>query len=244
MIAGEKVTAVVVTRGDHDLSPIFDSFVEAGFEEGEVLVWNNSLEGLRDNKVYGRYTAAELVKPESLVYVQDDDLVMQPGSIEKIVKAWTDSLNTCGAGSGDFDPRLLWHADSKDITQIGEGKHVVCNMPARFRENPFYAEHSLVGFGAVFHPCSPARAFKTFMEATGRARRATSVDVTAWEMDDLFLTTCDIVFTALTPRVLVDVPYDDLPWASDDTRMWKQPWHQSVRDEMLEQVLKVRKESA
>lgn len=52
--------------------------------------------------------------------------------------------------------------------------------------------------------------------------------------------TCDIVFTALTPRVLVDVPYVNLPWASDSNRMWKQAQHIEERQRMLELTLKVR----
>jgi hypothetical protein len=58
--------------------------------------------------------------------------------------------------------------------------------------------------------------------------------------EDFWHRTCDIVFTALTPRVLVDVPYEDLPWASAENRMWKQPTHREERGRMLELVRQVR----
>jgi hypothetical protein len=52
--------------------------------------------------------------------------------------------------------------------------------------------------------------------------------------------TCDVVFTALTPRALVDVPYENLPWAEDPDRMYRQPGHQAERGKMLELAFRAR----
>ena len=59
---------------------------------------------------------------------------------------------------------------------------------------------------------------------------------------EFFHRTCDIVFTGLTPYTMVDVDYQDMPWATADNRMWKQSYHREERARMLELVLKVRDE--
>lgn len=115
--------------------------------------------------------------------------------------------------------------------------YIVANMPDRFRHD-FYRDHCLVGFGAMFHRSLPADAFKQFCGHPG----------SGWPwppmVTDHFYRTCDIVFTALTPRILVDVPYRDLPHAHADNRMWKQPGHVSERRDMLELALRVRDREA
>lgn len=215
-----NVSAIIVTRGDVDLSQIIDSLEDALVDE--VLIWNNGdrqlqwltprYEPVADLAVYGRYAAIEYAKND-FIYVQDDDCLHHPEGIEEIIRSHM--------------------PEGKQVIHDGPESYVTCNMPANFR-HAFYQEHSLVGFGACFHRNAPARAFSRFMDAQGRTRRATSVNISAWEMDDHFLRTCDIVFTALTPRVLVDVDYQDMPWASADNRMWKQPTHREERGHMLD----------
>lgn len=67
MIAPDQVSAVLVTRGDIDLSPIVKTL------PFEVVVWNN---GERfDHQCYGRFAAIpETTTPH--IYVQDDDLTI------------------------------------------------------------------------------------------------------------------------------------------------------------------------
>jgi hypothetical protein len=55
-----------------------------------------------------------------------------------------------------------------------------------------------------------------------------------------FLRTCDVVFTTLTPRVLVDVPKQDMAYATNSTRMYRQPGHLDERTRMLHLARKVR----
>ena len=113
---------------------------------------------------------------------------------------------------------------------------VVCNMPQEFRHS-FYTDHALVGFGAAFHRHAPKRAFNLFEDQAGIYRHGIYVGD---PHPDFWKRTCDIVFTGLTPRVLVDIPKQCLPWENDDNRMWKQPEHQAERARMLDLVKQVR----
>ncbi len=65
----DDVSAVLVTRGDVDLTPIIETL-----PYGEVVVWDNSTRPV-DYGVFGRYVAiAETTRP--LVYFQDDDCLV------------------------------------------------------------------------------------------------------------------------------------------------------------------------
>lgn len=118
--------------------------------------------------------------------------------------------------------------------------YVVCNMPQEFRHD-FYQEHALVGFGAVFHRDAPRRAFERF--AKWQALHSDLSEQVGPEADRRFHNTCDIVFTGLTPRILVDVPKTNLPWATDAGRMYLQPDHGPERARMLEWVREAKRGS-
>jgi hypothetical protein len=77
MIDLQQVTAVVVTKGDEDLTPVVDSLRGQGF--CAVMVWDNS-EHLEDLKVFGRYMLA-VDAPTEYVYVQDDDCIVDAKAI-------------------------------------------------------------------------------------------------------------------------------------------------------------------
>lgn len=71
MIAPEEVTAILVTRGDVDMSPVVGSLP---FEH--IIVVDNSQEPA-DLQCYGRFIPIERGEVETLhVYVQDDDLII------------------------------------------------------------------------------------------------------------------------------------------------------------------------
>lgn len=105
---------------------------------------------------------------------------------------------------------------------------LTANMPQEFRHG-FYEHHCLIGFGAIFHRDLPARAFDRFFASNSMGSD-----------DPLFLNICDVVFTALVTRHLVDVPKRNLPWCSDPNRMWRQPNHQTSRSHMLKLALQAR----
>jgi hypothetical protein len=123
-------------------------------------------------------------------------------------------------------------SDPQAIVDAWQPGHVVCNMPQEFR--PHYPDSALVGFGACFERDLPEQAFERFglSDAIGE----TDSDWPA----GFFYRTCDVVFTTLTPRILVDVPKTDREFASDPGRMWTSPGHSGERARMLELARKVR----
>lgn len=109
---------------------------------------------------------------------------------------------------------------------------VVCNVPERFRGR--YRDSGLVGFGAVFDRWLPGRAFQLF--GWHAFDRVLDGDLPA----DVFLRTCDLVFTMLTPMLQLDLPYTDLAYARADSRMWRQPGHFDERDRMRKVCREIR----
>jgi hypothetical protein len=220
-----NVSAVIVTRGDVDLTQIVESLTDAGIPD--VIVWDNSVR--EDAAVCGRYLGIEDAKHD-LIYVQDDDVLHTPDGIREMIRA--------------HDP------EGNLVVFDGPDSYVTCNMPANFRKQSFYAEHALVGFGAVFHRDLPFKAF----ERLGISREISPTPEEEWNdlyvikngqrlgpIDaQLFRRRCDLVFTALTPHVLVDVLYKDMPWASAPNRMWMRPEHRDEGWHMLEFIKKVR----
>lgn len=261
-----NVSAIIVTRGNVDLSEIIAS-LPAGWE---ILWWDNGgklcyvsdpherRDGeecsyallAEDLAVYGRYAAIEHASGD-LIYVQDDDCVVgNPDwgvSPAALVETFVEAVATCR----QHGRRTLSVVGGKSVWVCLECQppsvildEVVCNMPQPFRHD-FYSDHALVGFGAVFHRDAPKRAFDHF----GNILPLLGLTNYGWwlppghERDDppdKFLRTCDVVFTALTPRTLVDVPYRNLPWATADDRMYRQPEHVGERSRMLALALSVR----
>lgn len=201
--------------------PVVDSLPDSW----DVLVWYNGPEprmvyydvdgnvdeiGAVDCSVFGRYAAASHAKSD-LIYVQDDDCVVSDP--QALVDAWWER-----------------HEHVADISVPPSLDHVVCNMPQQFRHD-FYRDHALVGFGAVFHRCA--------LHALGQGvtARYPRPMLVRPDWSEFFHRTCDIFFTALNPRVLVDVQVANRKFASDDDRMWRQPGHVGERNEALELAL-------
>lgn len=191
------ISAVLVTRGDVDLEPVLESLRYA-FDD--IVVWNNADRPV-DRGVLGRYLAVNEAKHE-YVYVQDDDCVLPPESLDALIQAAFAPRWSAEFGWGGTAPEFEWAPPA-----------LVANMPERFR--PHYDDSCLIGFGAIFHRLLPTLAFS-------RIDRGRLADP---EWFARFQRTCDVYFTALTRRRLVDVPYTDLPHAYADNRMWKQPQH-------------------
>jgi hypothetical protein len=236
-----NVSAIIVTRGNVDLAPVLDSLPP----DWEQVIWDNgkgvvdvggsdairldrglpdeAFDGDRyapemrvsDLSVFGRYAAIEFATWD-LIFVQDDDVIVSDP--QAIVGRYIDE----GTHMHDeFGKGLTTYFDDPGC--------VVANMPQEFRHDG-YTDSCLVGFGACFHRDAPQRAFdrmraESFLRGDG---------------DEFFQRTCDVVFTTLTPRALVDVPKIDREFASDPDRMWKQPNHHGERTRMLDLVRQVR----
>ena len=178
----------------------------------EKIVVDNSRE-TQDFGVYARYIGVERASYD-IIFTQDDDVIVSDP--QAIVDAWMDDAM-------EMRERTAYPTRGSD----GIHDHVACNMPQEFRHD-FYRDHALVGFGAVFHRDAPRRAFDHWEQFCNIC--------STWE----FRRCCDIAFTALTPRVLVDVPMRNLPWCDAPNRMWKQPDHQGERAAFLADVLRIR----
>lgn len=205
------VSAVIVTRGDVDLTEILESLPE----EWERVVWDNGAREVRrhrpgsftaefrgnehtgpllDLAVYGRYAAIHYgLCDGDVIFIQDDDCIVDAAAI-----------------AAAYEPGRL-----------------VANMPTG--RWPDYLDSALVGWGAIFDRNLPGQAFERF-----------DVGHPAWG-DAEFYRTCDVVFSALTPRTVIDVGFRHLPWAEDPGRaMFLQPGHKTERDRMLDICRRVR----
>lgn len=186
-----NVSACLVTRGDVDLESIL-----ASLPMDDVVIWDNSKR--QDLTVYGRYAAIAEAKHD-LIYVQDDDCVLEPNAI-------------------------------KAMSLLYEDGKIISNMPEPFRHT-YYQRHCLVGFGAIFHRMAPSHAFDRFCSANG-------LNESPAEWPEEYLRTSDVIFTALTPYALVDLPYRNLPWATANTRMYRQSGHVHERKTVLNLALR------
>lgn len=113
-IAARDVSAVLVTRGNVDLTPILDTFTAAGLHD--FVVWDNSRRAT-DFRVFGRYAGmAECERP--VVYVQDDDVLVdvpavlaryEPGRICAAMpqSRWADYPDSCLVGWGAVMDRTV-----------------------------------------------------------------------------------------------------------------------------------------
>lgn len=85
MIPANEVSAVLVTRGDVDLTPILLTLQWCD----DVIVWDNSRR--EDLGIYGRYAAIAEAK-HKVVYTQDDDVVVT--CHKKLLKAYEPGVLT------------------------------------------------------------------------------------------------------------------------------------------------------
>lgn len=210
-----KVSGVIVTRGNADLSEIVPSLLAV---LDEVVVWNNSGTGLAglagpcvsilqgttsrnqgnqwifpnagDLSVYGRYAAINWCEND-VIYVQDDDVVVPEVSLNALLTAYRPGI----------------------VTAIMDD-----------RDQASYPDSALVGFGAVFDRDLPALAFERFrvVLTLGAMKQR--------EFDRI----CDVAFTGLTPCQAIDLPVRLLPIANGDGRMWRQPGFHEERARALE----------
>lgn len=124
--------------------------------------------------------------------------------------------------------------DVWDMTSGAPPKDVlVANMPQEFRHEG-YTDSCLIGFGACFHRDAIA-VFADFLIWC-----IANDELVGPENEAFLERTCDVIFTTLNERVLVDIPKENMPYASDDNRMWRQPTHVGERTRMLELARRVR----
>ena len=146
------------------------------------------------------------------------------GRYEAIERAMTDVVFV------QDDDCILPPESFKALTAAYTPGVLTANMPAPFREH--YTDSCLIGFGAIFDKDLPFRAFNRITNAAVRSLP---------DFAEQFGRTCDVYFTALTPdQTWLDVPYENLPWATADTRMYRQPSHVGERAKALEHARRLR----
>jgi hypothetical protein len=213
-----NVTAIIPTRGDVDLDPILRSLPHWW----ERIVWDNGArEVVRHTPFATGYevTTAPLAVPDCSVF----------GRYAAVPLAMNDLIYVQDDDVVVSDPAAI--AEAWAVAAWDGPRFLVANMPPEFRHDG-YTDSCLVGFGACFHRHAPDAAFKRFEK---------------WRVDageqldrDLIHRECDAIFTTLTPRTLVNVPKSDREFASDPSRLWKQPGHVHARKTMLEMARRAR----
>ena len=86
-ITPDEVTAVLVTRGNVDLTPILDSLI---FDD--VVIWDNSCEPT-DEMTYGRALAIGRGK-HAVIYSQDDDIIHSPDNQRRLLAEYQPGVLT------------------------------------------------------------------------------------------------------------------------------------------------------
>lgn len=93
MLSPSDVTAVVVTRGDVDLTPVLDSIIF------ETVVWDN-LQHHIDLGSFGRYVAAVALTRTPVIYFQDDDCIVPPEAQEALLGVYEPGLLVANMEAG------------------------------------------------------------------------------------------------------------------------------------------------
>jgi hypothetical protein len=114
-----NVSAVIVTRGDVDLSPVLDSLPR----EWQKVIWDNS-QRARDLSVFGRYAAISECEHET-IYVQDDDCLLAPESLVELAAAAEEMPRTLVANQ----PAAFRHDFYTDHCLVGFGAMFNRDLP-------------------------------------------------------------------------------------------------------------------
>jgi len=208
-----KVSACIPTRGDVDIDLILYSLPA----KWERLVWNNGSEEVWIQPEEG---GAWTFHPTSDLGPHGRFAAIEYASNDLIFVVDDDVLVS--------DPEIIVDEWIRLFNAYKLNDVIVANMPQEFR--PHYPDSVMLGFGAVFHRDAPEKAFQQFFDFHTDMSRT----------DPLFLRESCRIFAVLTPWCLVDVPKEDMPYASDPNRLWKQPGHIQSRERALKLAREVR----
>lgn len=121
----DQVSAVIVTRGNVDLTPVLDTLI---FDD--VVVWDNSVEP--DLMTYGLVPAVERAKHD-VIWSQDDDIVHPPENQARIIAKYRPGVLTgcmwTEWSAGAYQQGILGGYD--DLVFYGSGAVYDRNLPAR-----------------------------------------------------------------------------------------------------------------
>jgi hypothetical protein len=117
VITAADVSAVLVTRGDVDLSRILESL-----PYDDVVIWDNSKRS-EDLKTYGRYAALPEAKHD-VIYFQDDDIVFTHH--DELIAAYEP-----GVILANMSPGWVRGRDLKDSVFVGAGALLDRDIPGK-----------------------------------------------------------------------------------------------------------------
>jgi hypothetical protein len=221
------VSVCIATRGDVFMGEIYKSFPD----DWEIVTYDNgagTVSVITSRHKGEFYEIRAEGKPDlgpharfaaieyashDLILVQDDDVIVIDP--QAIVDRWERANEGHLFMSTDPTP---WDG-------------IVANVPREFRVH--YPDSALVGFGACFQRDLPEKAFTRFFAHYPNMERD----------DPLFLRESCRIFTTLTHRVLVDIEKKNLPYASNDDRLWMQEDHLHFRERALSMAREVRDKS-
>lgn len=115
----DRVSAILVTRGDVDLSLILaelDIF-------DDIIIWDNSER--EDLKTFGRYAAITEAR-HPVVYFQDDDIIVYRSTIEGLLAAYEP-----GVMLANMSPGWVAGRDLHDSVFVGAGGLLDRDIPDR-----------------------------------------------------------------------------------------------------------------
>lgn len=120
------------------------------------------------------------------------------------------------------DDCLIPHETIKMLLDGYEPGKIIASMPSDHGE---YSDSCLVGWGAIFDRYLPWESFVKFGHR--------------YDLD-YFAEACDVIFTTLTPFIRVEGSHINFEFAYGDDRMYNQPNHDSMRQEVLSKARMVR----
>lgn len=119
-------------------------------------------------------------------------------------------------------------ANPHQVVDQWEPGKIVCNMTPAHQANYIDAPDRLMGFGSCFETKLISPTFDRYLQRF-------PVDITLMREPGR-------LFTGLNPTKVVDVPFESLPYATAENRLYKQPDHTKHRDIMRERVISMKAE--
>jgi hypothetical protein len=194
VLTPSDVTAVIVTKGDVDLTPIYESLIFPN-----VVVYDNSL---RENQMtYGRVVGAREAD-DKIIYSQDDDIIHPPENQMQILAAYQQTY-LVGCMWED------WSAGAKE-QGIENG----------------YDDLVFPGSGSISHVDMWEDAIDEYLNE--------------WPNDEFFRLWCDTIIGVITPSIQLDLRFDALPCAEDETRMCNLPNAVEQKTEAIRRARQIR----
>lgn len=180
LIDPQNVTAVIVTRGDIDLTRQIASLEAVGY--GEILVWENETGTSLDMKVYGRHLAARKAKND-VIFHQDDDLILPLESHQALLAGYEDDGRM---HSNMIGPEWWDHCGYNDFCFFGAGT-LVHREEVERAISRYNAHYPLDDFFALYSDCvlGPLIPFKRY-ELTTEILPEASADNRMWRQEGEF----------------------------------------------------------